>query len=56
MENLIQCFEEGALHHGDLADTLQAMYRARDELKSKDRDQYIAYLKTTGEYHEEYDA
>ena len=54
-ENLIQCFAEGALHHCDLAETMQSFYCARDELKSKDRDEYIAYLKTTGEYHEEYD-
>ena len=43
-------------HHGDLAETLQAMYRARAEMKSEDRDQYIEYLKRTGEYEAEYDS
>ena len=55
MENLIQCFDYGFLHHGDLAETLQAFYLSRAELKSKDRDEYIKYLKMTGKYEEEYD-
>ena len=55
MGGLIGCFEEGALHHGDLAETMQSFYRARDELKSEDRDQYIAHLKRTGEYEAEID-
>ena len=55
MESLIICFGNGLLHHGDLAETLQAMYLARAEMKSEDRDQYIAYLKKTGEYREEYE-
>ena len=50
MDALIECFGHGQLHHSDLAETLQAMYRARDELKSEDRDKYIVYLKMTGEY------
>jgi len=50
MDALIECFRHGQLHHSDLAETLQAMYRARDELKSEDRDKYIVYLKMTGEY------
>ena len=55
MNNIIICFEEGQLHHGDLAATLQAFYLARAEMRSKDRDVYIAYLKMTGEYEEEFD-
>ena len=56
MEALIEdCFENGLLHHRDLAETLQAMYRARAEMKSADRDAYIEYLKRTGEYKKEYD-
>jgi TPR repeat protein len=54
MEGLITCFEDGLLHHADLAETLLAMYRARAEMKSEDRNQYIAYLKRTGQYNEEY--
>ena len=54
MVNLIKRFEIGWLHHGDLAKTLQAYYRSRAEMKSKDRDQYIEHLKRTGEYKEEY--
>ena len=53
MGALIGRFENGLLHHGDLAETLQAMYAARAEMRSKDRDQYLAYLKQTGEYQEE---
>ena len=55
MRALIECFEEGSLHHNDLAETLQAMYRARAEMKSDDRDKFMAYLKRTGEYREEYE-
>ena len=55
METLIECFEEGFLRRKDLAETLQAMYLARAELKSDDRDTFIAYLKRTGEYREEYE-
>jgi hypothetical protein len=55
MEALIKCFEAGFLHHGDLAKTLQAMYLARSEMRSEDRDKYIKYLKMTGEYEEEYE-
>ena len=55
IEALIQCFfEVGLLHHADLAETAQAMYRARAEMKSEGRDQYIADLKKTGKYKEEY--
>ena len=56
MRCLIVRFEAGLFHHGDLAETLQAMYRARAEMKSEDRDQYIEYLKRTGEYEAEYDS
>ena len=52
---LIACFEKGFLHHGDLAETLQAFYCASAEMKSEDRDEYIKHLKTTGKYKEEYD-
>jgi hypothetical protein len=55
MDNLIACFEEGLLHHGNLAESLRAFYRSRDEMKSEGRNQYIAYLKSTGKYHEAYD-
>ena len=55
MDGLIICFKKGLLRHGDLAETLQAMYLARAEMKSKDRDEYIAYLKWAGKYKEEYD-
>ena len=52
---LIECFEHGFLHHGDLVETLQNFYRSRAELKSKDRDQWIKHLKNTGKYKEEFD-
>ena len=52
---LIECFEDGLLHHADLAETLQSMYVARAEMRSKDRDMYIAHLKSTGAYNEEYE-
>ena len=55
MGALILCFEAGMLYHADLAKSLQAFYRARDEMKSEDRDQFIKLLKETGEYKEEYD-
>ena len=51
MEALIAAFEAGLLHHCDLAESLQAMYLARSEMKSDGRDNYIAcYLKRTGSY------
>ena len=50
-ECLLRCFEDGALRHGDLAETLQAFYRARAELKSTDRDKYISLLKKYGKDH-----
>jgi TPR repeat protein len=55
MGALIGCFQEGFLQHEDLAKTLRAFYRARAEMKSDDRDEYIKHLKRTGEYDEEYD-
>ena len=55
MDSIMASFEVGLLHHKDLAETLRAFYRARAEMKSKDRDQYIEYLKTTGEYEGGYD-
>jgi TPR repeat protein len=54
MGSLIACFEEGLLQHEDLAETMRAMYHARAEMRSAERDQHIAYLKTTGEYREKY--
>lgn len=54
IEILILYFEHGLLHHSDLAETLRAMYRARAEMSSADRDQFIEYLKKTGKYDEEY--
>ena len=56
IDYLIKDFEEGLLHHCDLAETLQAFYRARAEMKSKERDQFIEYLKRTGEYGEQHDS
>jgi len=53
---LINRFEDGLINHGDLAETLQAFYLARDEMKSEDRDQFIKHLKLKGEYEEDYDA
>ena len=55
MESLIVSFEGGLLHHGDLAGTLQAMYRSRAEMRSENRDEWIKYLKKTGQYQQEYD-
>ena len=55
MENLIVCFENGDLHHQDLAETLQVFYSANAEMKSDDRDKYIKHLKEAGEYRAEYD-
>ena len=55
MNVLIECFEDGLLRHGNLAETLQAFNNARAEMKSKDRDQYIKHLKETGESCEEFD-
>ena len=55
LNNVILSFQEGLLHHGDLSKALQAFYLARAEIKSDDRDKYIAYLKLKGEYKEEHD-
>ena len=55
VDTLIGWFEEGYLRHEDLAETVQAFYRARSEMKSGDRDQYIAHLKRTGKYKKCYD-
>ena len=53
--NIIMYFEHGLLHHGDLAKTLQALYRSRTEMRSEDRAKYIEHLKKTGEYEKDYD-
>ena len=50
MINLIVYFQDGFLRHEFLAETLQAFYRSRAEMRSKGRDQNIAHLKRTGEY------
>ena len=55
MEGLIAYFEIGLLHHADLAESLQAFYCARTEMKSTDRDQFIKFLKEIGKYEDEYD-
>jgi hypothetical protein len=55
MECLIVCFEDGLIHHRDLAESIQVMYRARAEMKSDDRDKHIAYLKMAGKYDEDFD-
>ena len=53
--DLIGCFEDGLLHHGDLAETLQVMYRSRAEMRSEERDEYIRHLKRTGRYNYDLD-
>ena len=55
MDFLIEDFEDGLLHHGDLSETLQVFYRSRGEMRSEGRDKYIKFLKMAGEYKEEYD-
>ena len=56
VEALIECcFENGLLHHGVLSETVQTFYRAKSEMKSKNRDQHIEWMKRTGKYQEEYD-
>ena len=55
MDGLIVCFEDGCLRHVDLAETLQAMYHSRAEMKSHHRDQCIIHLKKIGEHRAEYD-
>ena len=55
MEDLIDYFEGGVLHHGDLTETMQAMYRSKAEMRSDARGKYIAYLKMTGEYEDDAD-
>ena len=52
---LMAYFGDGLLHHGDLAETLQAFYASRAEMASEGRAKYIAYLKETGAYKEQYD-
>ena len=53
--DLIGYFQRGFLHHGDLAGALQAMYRAIADMRSKERDEFIEYLKEEGKYNEMYD-
>ena len=55
MDNLIECFGVGVLHHGDLAETLQAFYRSREEMKSGDRVEYAKHLKRIGKSKEDYE-
>jgi TPR repeat protein len=55
MKCLIASFEDGLLYHGDLAETLHAMYVARTEMRSDDRSQYIRLKKMAGEYEEGYE-
>jgi len=55
MEYLIDNFEDGLLHYNDLVETLQAFYRARAEVKSEHRDEFIKLLKGAGEYIDDYD-
>ena len=52
---LLTFFERGMLHHFFLAEVMPVFYRSRAEMKSDDRDKYIAHLKVTGEYREEYE-
>ena len=55
MEVLFAGFEQRSLRHSDLAKTLRAFYRARAEMTSEDRKNFIEYLKRNGKYKEEYD-
>ena len=55
MKSVILCFEDGFLHHANLAETVQNFYRSRAELRSEDRDKFIEHLKKTGEYKAEYE-
>ena len=52
MNNLIVFFQDGFLRHGDLAESLQAIYCSRAEMRSEGRDQYITHLKRIGKYDE----
>ena len=56
MEPLIAYFEDGLLRHGDLAETMQLMYRSRAEMRceltGEVRNRYIEHLKMSGEYDE----
>ena len=54
MSTLLDYFEGGLLHHGDLADTLQAFYVAKADRKSNDRDMFLRHLIMTGEYEERF--
>ena len=54
MGALIADFECAFLQHGDLAETLQAMYLARADLNSNDRDMFVEHLKMIGIPEEEY--
>ena len=51
MDCLINYFTLGLLHHGNLAEILQVMYRSGAEMRSGDRDAHIKYLKETGEWY-----
>ena len=55
MDMLIKYFERGDLHHRDLSQTLQNHYHARAEMKSKERDIIVEYLKMIGEYEAKFD-
>jgi len=55
MAALIAAFDDGLLHHGDLAEPLQAFYCSRAEVRSEHRDKYIEHLKKTGKYKAEYE-
>ena len=50
MDCLIECFEDGLLRQGDLAETLRATYHSRAELRSEDRDRYVKHLKENERY------
>ena len=53
MNNIILRFEDGLLHHKDLALTLRAFYCSSAELKSDGRTKFIEFLKTNGEYQDD---
>ena len=48
--NIILMFQYGEICHGDLAECLQAFYKAAMEMRSKHRNEQVEYLKRLGHY------
>mmetsp|Transcript_6718 Transcript_6718/g.18755 ORF Transcript_6718/g.18755 Transcript_6718/m.18755 type:complete len:377 (+) Transcript_6718:109-1239(+) len=53
-DNLILTFERGWSAHEDLADSRQARDKSRAEMRSEQRDQYVAYMKSMGKLNDAY--